>query len=70
VHRVLYDIAEQHAGETVLAISHGGIMRVTLPLILTAEPAHPPAELGNCAVVELTSDGRHWTCVSWPTASD
>jgi broad specificity phosphatase PhoE len=70
MHRVLHDIVERHPAETVLAISHGGIMRLTLPLILTAEPAHPPVELGNCAVVELTSDRRHWTCVSWPPASD
>ncbi len=69
MHHVLFEIAEQHAGETVLAVSHGGVMRLTLPLILTGEPAVPPARLGNCAVVELASDGHRWTCLSWPADS-
>jgi 2,3-bisphosphoglycerate-dependent phosphoglycerate mutase len=55
MHRALYDIAEAHPGETVLAVSHGGVMRLTLPLILTAEPADPPDRLENCAVVELVN---------------
>jgi len=69
MHHVLYEIEERHRGETVLAISHGGLMRLTLPLILTREPADPPARLGNCAVVELTADDHHWTCVRWPAAA-
>jgi probable phosphoglycerate mutase len=68
MHHVLYEIAERHQGETVLAVSHGGLMRLTLPLILTGEPATPPARLGNCAVVELSSDGHRWICVDWPPA--
>jgi 2,3-bisphosphoglycerate-dependent phosphoglycerate mutase len=67
MHHVLFEIAERHRGETVLAVSHGGLMRLTLPLILTREPADPPDRLGNCAVVELTADD-HWTCVHWPAA--
>jgi hypothetical protein len=43
-------------------------MRLTLPLILTREPADPPDRLGNCALVELTVDDQHWTCVRWPAA--
>ena len=66
MHHVLFEIAEQHPGETVLVISHGGLMRLTLPLILTDEPADPAARLGNCAVVELTTNGHSWHCVSWP----
>jgi 2,3-bisphosphoglycerate-dependent phosphoglycerate mutase len=68
MHHALYEIAEQHRGETVLAISHGGLMRLTLPLILTREPADPPARLGNCAVVEISVDDHHWACVHWPPA--
>jgi broad specificity phosphatase PhoE len=69
MHHVLREIAERHAGQTVLAVSHGGLMRLTLPLVLTAEPADPPDRLDNCATVELAVDGRHWTCVRWPAAS-
>jgi broad specificity phosphatase PhoE len=68
MHHVLHEIAEKHPGETVLAVSHGGLMRLTLPLILTREPADPPDRLGNCALVELTVDDQHWTCVRWPAA--
>jgi broad specificity phosphatase PhoE len=68
MHHVLHEIAERHPGRTVLAVSHGGLMRLVLPLVLTAEPADPPERLGNGAVVELTVDGGHWTCVHWPAA--
>ena len=70
MHHVLHEIAERHRGQTVLAISHGGLMRLTLPLILTREPADPPDRIGNCAVVELTVDDHHWTCVHWPPAPE
>jgi probable phosphoglycerate mutase len=69
MHHVLFEIAEQHLGETVLVVSHGGLMRLTLPLILSDEPAFPPARLGNGAVVELATDGHHWTCLHWPDGS-
>lgn len=67
MHRVLREIAARHPGETVLAVSHGGLMRLVLPWVLTAEPTHPPARLGNCAAVELTVDGGVWHCVHWPS---
>lgn len=70
MHHVLHEIAAQHPGETVIAVSHGGLMRLTLPLILTREPADPPGRLENCAVVELIVDARHWTCVHWPQAGE
>jgi hypothetical protein len=44
-------------------------MRLTLPLILTAEPADPPARLDNCAIVELEVGGHRWTCLAWPPES-
>ena len=66
MHHVLHEIAERHPGETVVAVSHGGLMRLTLPLILTSEPADPPARLDNCAVVEIGVDEHHWTCRHWP----
>jgi probable phosphoglycerate mutase len=69
MHHALFEIADRHPGRTVLAVSHGGLMRLTLPLILTDEPADPPDRLGNCAVVELTTDGHRWTCERWPPAS-
>ncbi len=68
MHHVLHEIAERHRGETVLAVSHGGLMRLTLPLILTCEPTDPPDRLGNCAVVELTADDHQWICTRWPPA--
>lgn len=67
---VLQEIADRHRGETVLAISHGGLMRLTLPLLLTAEPAQPPARLGNCAAVEMLIDADGWVCTAWPAAPD
>ena len=47
MHHVLYAIAERHQGETVLAVSHGGLMRLTLPLILTRRAGHAPGTPGQ-----------------------
>lgn len=63
---VLQEIADQFRGETVLVISHGGLIRLTLPLLFTAEPAQPPARLGNGSAVELAIDGDGWICTAWP----
>lgn len=63
---VLSEIVDQHRGETVLAISHGGLMRLTLPQLLIAEPAQPPDRLGNTATVELVADNDGWLCTRWP----
>lgn len=65
---VLQEIADQFRGETVLVISHGGLMRLTLPLLLTAEPAQPPSRLGNTSAVEMEIDGDGWICTAWPAA--
>lgn len=67
---VLQEISDRHRGETVLAVSHGGLMRLTLPVLLTADPAHPPARLGNCAAVEMLIDSDDWVCTAWPPAPD
>jgi broad specificity phosphatase PhoE len=61
--RALSDIADQHRGETVLVVSHGGALSVALPA-LCGTPG-PPPELGNCdgALVEQDADG--WALRTW-----
>jgi probable phosphoglycerate mutase len=65
---VLEEIVDQHPGETVLVVSHGGVIRMALPMLLTREPEHPPAALANCACVEAEVDADEWICTTWPPA--
>jgi len=65
---VLEEIVDLHRGETVLVISHGGVIRMVLPLLVTREPAHPPAALDNCACVEAEVGTDSWICTTWPPA--
>jgi len=67
---VLEEIVDQHRGETVLVVSHGGVIRMALPLMLTRDPAHPPAALDNCACVEAEVDADEWICTTWPPAGE
>lgn len=60
----LQQISDEHRGETVLVISHGGIMRFTLPVLDGYRTE--PGRLANTAVVEFDIDNDDWVCRAWP----
>ncbi|NHN54720.1 histidine phosphatase family protein [Calidifontibacter sp. DB0510] len=62
---VLGDIADLHRGETVLVVSHGGILRLGIPAMARIAPGVVAAQLGNTAtaVVDLDADGA--VCTAW-----
>jgi probable phosphoglycerate mutase len=62
-------LADQHRGETVLVVSHGGVMTLAIPN--TAENTRPELALDalipNCAVAEVEVDADGWRLVGpWP----
>ncbi|CAN5196980.1 hypothetical protein BH24ACT12_BH24ACT12_13320 [soil metagenome] len=64
---VLAEMADLHRGETVLALSHGGVMSLVLPL-LAANLSDTYAfgqPLGDAAWVELRVDADGWRCARW-----
>lgn len=68
VREVLASVADLHRGETVLVISHGGVLSLALPRLVTNlrddhGHAHPPP---RCDPVELAVDADDWRCVRWP----
>lgn len=68
VRAALEAIADLHRGETVLVISHSGVMSLALPRLvsnLRDDHAHD-RPVPNCAVVELAIDADDRTCVRWP----
>jgi broad specificity phosphatase PhoE len=70
VHRVtaeLNQIADEHRGETVLVVTHGGAMKLTVPALaaVVGDCWTDERELANCAAVELQVDADGWRCVSW-----
>lgn len=65
VARVLEEVADQHRGECVLVVSHGGAILATLPqLVGLPRSAGLDIELPHCGLVELVADADGWSLVS------
>lgn len=60
---VLGEIADAHRGETVLVISHGGILGLTVPALARMDAEQ--GTLGNCSTIEIDVDADDWVCRSW-----
>lgn len=63
----LETIADLHRGESVLVVSHGGVMTLALPRLvsnLRDDYAHGRS-IANCAYAELLVDADDWRCVAW-----
>ena len=65
-------IADLYRGETVLVVSHGGVMSLVLPRLAENVPNDLARQrfLPNCVPAELTGDGDGWRMVSWPGTTD
>jgi len=62
-------LADRHRGETVLVVSHGGVMTLAIPN--TATNTTPElaraADIPNCGMAELAVDSDGWRLVGpWP----
>ncbi len=64
---VLAEIADAHRGESVLVVSHGGVMCMALPhLADNLVPTYSQGRaLDNCAVVRLDADADGWVARCW-----
>jgi probable phosphoglycerate mutase len=71
VREALESIADQHRGETVVVVSHGGAMALALPWM--AQDVRDDRARGsgvpNCGVIEMHGDADGWRLVSWPSRS-
>lgn len=65
---VLGEIADAHPGETVLAVSHGGLMRLSVPRVARMDV--DPQNLQNCSTIEVAIDAADWACVAWTPPED
>jgi probable phosphoglycerate mutase len=66
VQDTLVGIADEHRGEAVLVVSHGGAMLATLPqLVGLPRTAGFGVALANCGVVALEVDDDGWRPVAW-----
>ena len=64
---VLEEVADAHRGESVLVVSHGGVMSMVLPLLArNLAPGHTrDLPMPNCGVVALEADADGWVARSW-----
>ena len=58
-------IADEHRGEGVLVVTHGGVMLTALPPLLGLPYPHGFPTLSNCGVIEAEADVDGWRAVSW-----
>lgn len=63
---VLDEIADAHRGESVLVVSHGGVMCMALPALahLALSPCRD-LPMPPCGVVALEADADGWMARSW-----
>ncbi|CAB4852229.1 unannotated protein [freshwater metagenome] len=63
----LHLIAERHEGETVLVVSHGGAIALTVSTLCANVRLRDldTRHVANCATVEVTFDSGTWTCLAW-----
>lgn len=68
----LEEVADQHPGETVLVVSHGGAMALAIPSsCLGADPALRRAHwLPHCGIAELSIGAEGWQLTRWPGSTD
>lgn len=64
----LEGLADLHRGETVVVVSHGGIMSLALPWLAgnVADDRARGSGIANCGVVEIEGDSDGWRLLSWP----
>jgi 2,3-bisphosphoglycerate-dependent phosphoglycerate mutase len=64
---VLDEVADEHRGESVLVISHGGVMSMALAVVAAnLPPTHGHQRpMPHCGVVALEADADGWVCRSW-----
>jgi len=60
---VLREVAHGHAGETVLVVTHGGVIGLCVPAIARMDVEQ--TGLGNCDTVEVRVDADSWVCTRW-----
>ncbi len=64
---VLDDLRDLHRGETVVLVTHGGVLTVAVArLCRGAPPDLAGTRVPNCAVAEVSGDSDGWDLVSWP----
>lgn len=63
----LTQLADLYRGETVLAVSHGGVMSLALPILAANLPDTYAVgqPLGDTTAVDLVADSDGWRCLSW-----
>lgn len=68
---VLDEIADVHRGESVLVVSHGGVMCTALPTLADNLSMNDVlgSRLPNCGVVRIDRDADGWAVRSWAGSS-
>lgn len=64
---LISDITERHSRQSVVLVSHGGLLQTGIPwLCANLTPAFGAGRLlRNTAVIELRADGAEMNCLSW-----
>ena len=61
-------IADEHPGETVLVVTHGGALRLSVPSLCRMEV--PAQRITHCATIRVEVDSEDWVCRAWDVPPD
>ncbi|WP_165962913.1 histidine phosphatase family protein [Occultella glacieicola] len=65
------EIADRFRGETVLVVSHGGVMSLVLPHLAAGQPGMTGERwIPPCGVAEVHVDADGWSLRTWPGSTD
>lgn len=71
VQDVLAEAADEHPGEAVLVVGHGGAILASIPPLVGLPRDHGLGRvLPNCGVIEIEKDADGWRLVQWDTGHD
>jgi len=66
------ELTDLHRGETIVVISHGGVMSLVVPRLAVNVPDDLARErfVPNCVPAEVAVDSDGWQLLSWPGTAD
>jgi probable phosphoglycerate mutase len=71
VRAVLREVADEHPGEAVLVVSHGGVALAAVPELVGLARDHGLGRvLPPCGLVRLEADADGWRLLSWDADRD
>ena len=69
VHLLLAELAEKYAGKSVVAVSHGALIRKLIGMVSAGEFPREGERFGNASLTKIVHDGNSWKILDYNPAT-